>query len=337
MRPRGILNLPVARCTAPNVGHTLHHVKPIQGSVCPPSNWGGTARSTSWIHTAGSQLCGVNTTILQLQFVHIFDIYVVPHRAPWQKSRNSQWERADWGSVSCQGLHMFTVTVPCSQPGPHPSSSSSFLFSVQSTQRKSGQLMLLLTTLMVLLLAFLAKSHLITLADLWDLVSAASLLLTAGVWSDRIVRLKFSLCLWPPMFLTSVQTWKSSSVWPALVSKLWNIVRSPWRANSDWTAGNPENALKMCFPVLMLLLRRCIPAFLWKRSLLWCVFLCPNPLKNNFSLETSDSYLYFLIVSLPHNRIFSTYIHIMWRSYNQLRSTRRSSNGRENMRKKEIN
>lgn len=40
---------------------------------------------------------------------------------------------------------------------------------------------------MVLLFAFLTKSHLITLADLRDLVSLASLLLTAGAWSRVLI------------------------------------------------------------------------------------------------------------------------------------------------------
>lgn len=46
MRPRGVLNLPGARCAA---GHTLHHVNPIQCSIWPPSKRGGMARATSWL------------------------------------------------------------------------------------------------------------------------------------------------------------------------------------------------------------------------------------------------------------------------------------------------
>lgn len=83
MRPRGVLNLPGACCAA---GHTLHHVKPIQCSIWPPSKWGGAwpeprLGSHTTICPRTSQLCGVNTTILQLQFVNTFDIYVIPHRA----------------------------------------------------------------------------------------------------------------------------------------------------------------------------------------------------------------------------------------------------------------
>lgn len=86
MRPREVLYLPVARCAAPHVGHTLHHVTPIQCSIC-------------------------------LDRSH---------------------------AIANQNEVTFTVTdtaapVPCSQPGSHPYSSSPFLFSVQNTQRKSGQ------------------------------------------------------------------------------------------------------------------------------------------------------------------------------------------------------
>lgn len=120
----------MARCTAPNAGHTLDHVKPILGSICPPRIEG------AWSNPLLS--CVVSIRLFYSSHLSLPDlesclIFTSSHIGlPWQKSRSSQWEWADWGSVSCQRLHTFTVTnmaapVLRSQPGSHPYSSSPFL------------------------------------------------------------------------------------------------------------------------------------------------------------------------------------------------------------------